>query len=115
MPRRAFTTSRWRPACATYRPGPAHSPGRVGDLAAVARHATDLGLGSLYGVALDLAIAALSTHSLRVVLTQDLFAAGEDAGPVSQELNWRSTATRDARRIAPGTNVGAHVMGQLRT
>jgi integrase len=83
----------------------------------VARRAADLGLVELYGDELDAVVAGLSTHSLRVGLTQDLFAAGEDAGPVAQALRWRSTATalRYARKLAPGSNAAARVLGRLRT
>ena len=54
---------------------------------------------------------------LRAGLTQDLFAAGEDAGPVAQALRWRSTATalRYARKLAPSSNGAARVSGRLRT
>src|SRR3546814_2026652 len=47
--------------------------------------AADQGLVDLMGADLDHAIDALSTHSLRVGLTQDLFANGEDAGPIRSE------------------------------
>ena len=50
-----------------------------------ARRAAAEGLVNLFGKELDDAIAALSTHSLRVGLTQDLFANGEDAGPISRK------------------------------
>src|SRR3546814_9952241 len=50
--------------------------------------AADQGLVDLMGADLDHAIDALSTHSLRVGLTQDLFANGEDAGPIAQALRW---------------------------
>src|SRR3546814_20511181 len=55
--------------------------------------AADQGLVDLMGADLDHAIDALSTHSLRVGLTHDLFANGEDAGPIAQALRWTSTAT----------------------
>src|SRR3546814_11089558 len=48
--------------------------------------AADQGLVDLMGADLDHAIDALSTHSLRVGLTQALFANGEDAGPIAQAL-----------------------------
>lgn len=53
---------------------------------------------------------------LRIGLTQDLFPAGEDAGPVAQALRWRSPATarRYARKLAPGSNAAARVLGRLR-
>src|SRR3546814_14041869 len=44
----------------------------------VALAAFELGLVSLPASELTAAVQALSTHSLRVGLTQDLFAAGED-------------------------------------
>jgi len=82
----------------------------------VARRAADLGLVDLYGAKLDEAISALTTHSLRVGLTQDLFAAGEEAGPVTQALRWRNTTTalRYARKLAPQTNAAARVLGRVR-
>ena len=51
-----------------------------------ARRAADEHLVALIGEELDQAIAGLGTHSLGVGLTQDLFASGEDAGPISQAL-----------------------------
>jgi hypothetical protein len=51
-----------------------------------ARRADDEHLVNLIGQELDTAISGLSTHSLRIGLTQDLFANGEDAGPIAQEL-----------------------------
>jgi integrase len=97
--------------------GPLTRQGVSAILRRVARRAADLGLVKLYGVELDQAIAALSTHSLRVGLTQDLFAAGEDVGPIALALRWRSTATalRYARKLAPGNNAAARVLGRLRT
>ena len=82
----------------------------------VARAAADLGLVDLYGDELDAAIAAISSHSLRVGLTQDLFAAGEDAGPVAQALRWTNPATalRYARKLAPRSNAAARVLGKRR-
>ena len=41
--------------------------------------AADMGLVDLMGEDLEIALGGLSTHSLRVGLTQDLFASGEDA------------------------------------
>src|SRR3546814_6495522 len=57
--------------------------------------AADEGLVDLMGADLDHAIDALSTHSLRVGLTQDLFANGEDAGPIAQALRWTSTRSEE--------------------
>ena len=81
-----------------------------------ARRAAQEGLVSLFGKELDAAIAALSTHSLRVGLTQDLFAAGEDAGPIAQALRWTSTATalRYGRKLAPAANATARMLGKVR-
>ena len=78
--------------------------------------AADLGLVDLYGSALDDAIARLSTHSLRVGLTQDLFASGEDAGPIAQTLRWSSTATalRYGRELAPESNATARMLRKVR-
>lgn len=81
-----------------------------------ARAAADAGLVTLMGKQLDRAIAALSTHSLRVGLTQDLFASGIDAGPVAQALRWTSTSTalRYGRKLAPASNAAAAMLGQVR-
>ena len=81
-----------------------------------AKRAAEEGLVSLFGKELDVAIAALSTHSLRVGLTQDLFAAGEDAGPIAQALRWTSTATalRYGRKLAPAATATARMLGKVR-
>lgn len=81
-----------------------------------ARAAADAGLVTLMGKKLDRAIAALSTHSLRVGLTQDLFASGADAGPVAQALRWTSTSTalRYGRKLAPASNAAAAMLGKVR-
>lgn len=62
------------------------------------------------------AIQALSTHSLRVGLTQDLFAAGEDGVGIAQALRWSSPATalRYGRKLAVRSNVAARVLSRLR-
>lgn len=81
-----------------------------------ALRAADLGLVELYGSELEVAIAQLSTHSLRVGLTQDLFASGADAGPVAQALRWTSTATalRYGRELAPASNATAQMLRNIR-
>ena len=62
------------------------------------------------------AIADLSTHSLRVGLTQDRFATGEDAGPIAQALRWTSTSTalRYGRKLAPAANGTARMLRKAR-
>lgn len=81
-----------------------------------ALRAADLGLVELYGSELEAAVAQLSTHSLRVGLTQDLFASGADAGPIAQALRWTSTATalRYGRELAPASNATAQMLRDLR-
>ena len=81
-----------------------------------ARRAADEHLVNLFGKELDAAIAALSTHSLRVGLTQDLFASGEDAGPIAQALRWTSTSTalRYGRKLAPSSNATARMLREVR-
>ena len=76
----------------------------------------DLGLVDLIGEDLERALDALSTHSLRVGLTQDLFASGEDAGPIAQALRWSSvgTALRYGRRLAPASNAAARMLAGRR-
>ena len=106
------------PAKVTYAVGDtALTPAAVRSiLKRTALHAADLGLVNLYGSALDDAIARLSTHSLRVGLTQDLFANGEDAGPIAQALRWSSTATalRYGRELAPESNATARMLKNVR-
>lgn len=48
----------------------------------------DAGLAKISGAKLFEAIGALPTHSLRVGLTQDLFAAGEDGACIALTLCW---------------------------
>lgn len=83
----------------------------------MALRAAGLGLVDLSGDELTAALSRLSTHSLRVGLTQDLFAAGEDVGQICQALRWQSTGTalRYARKLAPRDNAAARVVGKLRT
>jgi hypothetical protein len=82
----------------------------------IARSAADQGITDLAGRDLVAAIDGLSTHSLRVGLTQDLFASGEDAGPIAQALRWTSTATalRYGRKLAPTSNAAARMLSGLR-
>lgn len=82
----------------------------------VALAAYDKGLVTLPAGKLDDAIQALSTHSLRVGLTQDLFAAGEDGAGIAQALRWRSPATalRYGRKLAVRSNVAARVLSGVR-
>ncbi len=81
-----------------------------------AQAAADMGLVDLMGEDLKRALDALSTHSLRVGLTQDLFASGEDAGPIAQALRWSSvgTALRYGRRLAPASNAAARLLAGRR-
>jgi hypothetical protein len=53
-----------------------------------------------------------SSHSLRVGLPRDLFASGEDAGPIAQALRWTSTSTalRYGRKLALSPNATAHTL-----
>ncbi|MDE2442373.1 MAG: tyrosine-type recombinase/integrase, partial [Betaproteobacteria bacterium] len=78
--------------------------------------AADMGLVDLMGEDLEYALDSLSTHSLRVGLTQDLFASGEDAGPIAQALRWSSvgTALRYGRRLAPASNAAARLLASRR-
>lgn len=82
----------------------------------IARKAVAIGLVAIEPSQLEQRLAALSTHSLRVGLTQDLFAAGEDAGPITQALRWRSpvTALRYGRKLQVGANAAARVLGKVR-
>lgn len=82
----------------------------------VALTAWDKGLVVMPAGELQEAIKALSTHSLRVGLTQDLFAAGEDGTGIAQALRWSSPATalRYGRKLAVRNNVAARVLSRAR-
>jgi integrase len=62
-------------------------------------------------------VKALSAHSFRVGLTQDLFAAGEDGAGIALALRWSSPATalRYARELAVDNNAAARVLGARRS
>jgi len=80
------------------------------------RDAIDLGHVELApGLAAE-TVRALSAHSFRVGLTQDLFAAREDGTGIALALRWSSptTALRYARELAVGSNAAARVLGKLR-
>lgn len=82
-----------------------------------ARLALDFGTVNLGDANEEEAVAALSTHSLRVGLTQDLFANGEDAGSIAQALRWSSpsTAIRYGRKLAPQSNAAARLLAKRRS
>lgn len=83
----------------------------------VALAAHQMGLVTLPAGKLLDAVQALSTHSLRVGLTQDLFAAGEDGTGIAQALRWSSptTALRYGRKLAVRSNVAARVLSRVRS
>lgn len=83
----------------------------------IALAAARAGLVHLPAGELDAAIAALSTHSLRVGLTQDLFAAGEDGAGIALTLRWSSpsTALRYGRQLQVQSGVAARVLGGIRS
>lgn len=82
-----------------------------------ARLALDYGTVDLGGADEEGVVSALSTHSLRVGLTQDLFANGEDAGSIAQALRWSSpsTAIRYGRKLAPQSNAAARLLTKRRS
>ncbi|WP_257558422.1 tyrosine-type recombinase/integrase [Sphingobium sp. CFD-2] len=82
----------------------------------IAMTAYEQGLVTLPAGKLLEAVRALSTHSLRVGLTQDLFAAGEDGVGIAQALRWSSPATalRYGRKLAVRSNVAARVLARVR-
>ncbi|NYI25046.1 hypothetical protein FHS93_004000 [Sphingobium francense] len=83
----------------------------------IALAAADAGLVGMFGEELEQAIAALSTHSLRVGLTQDLFAAGEDGAGIALALRWASAATalRYGRKLAVRRNAASRVLSRIRS
>lgn len=83
----------------------------------IALAAAQAGLVEIPAGGLDAAIAALSTHSLRVGLTQDLFAAGEDGAGIALTLRWSSpsTALRYGRQLQVQSGVAARVLSRVRS
>jgi integrase len=83
----------------------------------IALAAAQAGLVDLPAGDLDAAIAALSSHSLRVGLTQDLFAAGEDGSGIALTLRWSSpsTALRYGRQLQVQSGVAARVLSRVRS
>jgi integrase len=83
----------------------------------IALAAARTGLVNLPAGELEAAVRALSTHSLRVGLTQDLFAAGEDGAGIALTLRWSSpsTALRYGRRLQAQSGVAARVLSRVRT
>jgi hypothetical protein len=83
----------------------------------VALSAFDQGLVEMPIAKVEDAARALSSHSLRVGLTQDLFAAGEDGVGIAQALRWSSpsTALRYGRKLAARSNVAARVLSRIRS
>ncbi|WP_010219486.1 site-specific integrase [Sphingomonas sp. PAMC 26621] len=82
----------------------------------IALAAADAGLVEITEDKLFEALAALSTHSLRVGLTQDLFAAGEDGAGIALTLRWSSPATalRYGRKLAVRSNAASRVLSKVR-
>lgn len=62
------------------------------------------------------AARALASHSLRVGLTQDLFAAGEDGVGIAHALRSSSpsTALRYGRKLASRSNVAARALSMIK-
>lgn len=83
----------------------------------IALGAARAGLVDLPAGELDTAIKTLSTHSLRVGLTQDLFAAGEDGAGIALTLRWSSpsTALRYGRQLQVQSGVAARVLSRVRS
>ena len=96
---------------------PLSRQGITGIYRRIALAAARAGLVELPAGELEAAIAALSTHSLRVGLTQDLFAAGEDGAGIALTLRWSSpsTALRYGRRLQAQSGVAARVLSRVRT
>ena len=83
----------------------------------IALAAAAVGLVEIPAGELDARIAALSTHSLRVGLTQNLFAAGEDGTGIALTLRWSSpsTALRYGRQLQVKSGVAARVLSRVRS
>lgn len=77
-------------------------------------HAAGL-LGALEAADFDAWRRALTAHSTRVGLTQDLFASGQDLAGIMHALRWKSPAqpARYAAALAVEANAAAKVVGKL--
>lgn len=82
----------------------------------LARAAVAAGLVDLPAGEVEARVAALSTHSLRVGLTQDLFAAGEDGTGIALTLRWSSpsTALRYGRQLQVKSGATARLLAGVR-
>jgi site-specific recombinase XerD len=62
------------------------------------------------------AVAAISSHSTRVGLTQDLFSVGEDIGAIMDALRWQSEKMplRYNRKLAAEAGAAGRLLGQLK-
>ncbi len=62
------------------------------------------------------AVAAISSHSTRVGLTQDLFSVGEDIGAIMDALRWQSEKMplRYNRKLAAESGAAGRLLGQLK-
>ena len=83
----------------------------------LAEEAWARGLVEAKAGAIDALIRGISSHSLRVGLTQDLFAAREDGLAISQTLRWKSPATalRYGAKLKVRSNSAARVLGGIRS
>jgi integrase len=61
-------------------------------------------------------LAKISTHSLRVGLTQDLIANGQDGVAIAQALRWTSpsTALRYGAKLRSASGATAKALGRVR-
>ena len=82
----------------------------------VALAAAAVGLVELAPGEFDAAVVALSTDSLGVQTTQDLFAAGEDGSGIALTLRWcsPSTALRYGRQLQVQSGGAARVLSRVR-
>ena len=83
------------------------------------RHAEEAwarGLVEADAAAIDTLVRQISTHSLRVGLTQDLLAAKEDGVAISQTLRWRSPATalRYGAKLKARSSSAKRVLSEVR-
>ncbi|CDO38609.1 site-specific integrase [Novosphingobium sp. KN65.2] len=82
-------------------------------------YVTGLRAGELVPVHVEDVAEAIDADArlLCIGLTLDLFATGEDAGPIVQALHWTSTSTalRYGRKLAPSSNATARMLRQVRS
>ncbi|MEE4208869.1 MAG: hypothetical protein V2I43_06355, partial [Parvularcula sp.] len=108
-----------KPAIAVYTPGSEALTrhGVNGIYKRVIENAWGAGVFDVPGHDITAFLKRVSTHSLRVGLTQDLIAGGQDGVAIAQALRWTSpsTALRYGARLKSRSGATAKALGRVRS